>query len=226
MPYTENNQARILIVDDHPIVRQGIALLINREPELKACCEANNSEQALSANFACKHQLAIVDLSLAGLSGLELVKQMRGKFPEMAILMISMHDETIYAERALRAGANGYLMKQEATTTILQAIRLILRGEFYISDRMRTRILQQSLHGPAASSPIAALTSTEFEVFNLIGTGMGTSEIANKLNRSVKTIESHRANIKKKLSLNTSNELALFAFNWQNKSELGPSDIA
>lgn len=219
MTYTESNKARILIVDDHPIVRQGIALLINREPELLACCEASNAESALEANLSCSHDMAIVDLSLAGLTGLDLVKQMRGKFPAMAILMISMHDETIYAERALRAGANGYLMKQEATTTILQAIRLILSGELYISDRMRTRMLQTSLHGAAAKSPIASLTATEFEVFNLIGIGLGTSEIAGKLNRSIKTIESHRANIKKKLNLASSNELVLFAFNWQNGPE-------
>lgn len=222
MKFTEDNKARLLIVDDHPIVRQGIALLINREPELLACCEASNAEQALGANLSCAHDMAIVDLSLAGVTGLDLVRQMRSKFPQMAILMISMHDETIYAERALRAGANGYLMKQEATTTILQAIRLILNGELYISDRMRTRMLQHGLHGSAAKSPIAALTAAEFEVFNLIGIGMGTSEIANKLNRSVKTIESHRANIKKKLNLNTGNELAVFAYNWQNSAEQGP----
>ncbi|MGE5386054.1 MAG: response regulator [Betaproteobacteria bacterium] len=216
-----DRKAKILIVDDHPIVRQGIAMLINREPGLDACCEASDAQQAIAANLACPHDLAIVDLSLAGASGLELVKQLRAKFHGLAILMMSMHDEAVYAERALRAGAHGYLMKQEATATMLTAIGVILRGELYVSDRMRSRLLQQKLNGDSAASPIAGLTASEFEVLNLIGTGLGTSEIADRLKRSVKTIESHRANIRKKLNLRSGNELARFAINWVNGSAIG-----
>ena len=216
MQGSENAKARILIVDDHPIVRQGMALLINREADLHVCCEASDAEQVMAANQTCSHQLAIVDLSLAGISGLDLVRQLQNKYPQLAVLMMSMHDETVYAERALRAGARGYLMKQEATHTILTAIRLILRGELYVSDRMRSRLLEQRLHGHGEDTPVAGLSAAEFEVLHLIGMGLGTSEIAERLRRSVKTIESHRANIKRKLKLASGNELVLFAINWVN----------
>lgn len=209
-------KARILIVDDHPIVRQGIALLINREPDLHACSEADDAEQAIAANLASPHDLAIVDLSLAGTSGLDLVKQLRLKFPELLILVMSMHDETLYAERALHLGAHGYLMKQEATTTMLTALRQILHGELYVSNRMRSRILQQRTQGASRPSPVSSLTASEFEVLHLLGMGLATSEIADKLNRSIKTIESHRANIRKKLDLRSGNELVLFAIQWVN----------
>ena len=224
MSGSENSPARIIIVDDHPIVRQGMALLINREPDLRVCCEASDGEQALQACALCAHQLAIVDLSLAGISGLDLVKQLRQKFPDLAILMMSMHDETVYAERALRAGARGYLMKQEATTTILKAMRQILRGEPYVSERMHTRLLEQRAGGHVSDSPIAGLSATEFEVLHLIGLGLGTSDIGEKLRRSVKTIESHRANIKRKLNLSSGNELVLFAINWVNGAQRSSDD--
>lgn len=213
MPNNENLKARILIVDDHPIVRRGIAMLINREPDLHACCEAIDVKEAVEANLSCHHDLAIVDLSLAGMSGLELVKKLRSEFPNIFILMMSMHDENIYAEQALRAGAHGYLMKQVATDTILQAIRQILRGELYVSDQMHSRMLQQMLHGHTQDSPTGCLSPSEFEVVHLIGLGLGTSEISLRLNRSIKTIESHRANIRKKLNLKSGNELVLFAIN-------------
>lgn len=212
------SKARILIVDDHPIVRQGMALLINQEADLHACCEAGDGKQALEMNAACRHDLAIVDLSLAGISGFDLIRQLRLKYPELFILMMSMHDEAVYAERALRVGAHGYLMKQEATTTMLTAIRLILQGELYVSDRMRSRMLQQRAQGYSETTPVAALTTAEFEVLHLIGSGLGTGEIADKLKRSVKTVESHRANIRKKLNLKSGKELVLFAINWVSGS--------
>lgn len=218
MASSKNGKAKILIVDDHPIVRRGMALLINQEADLHACCEAGDAQQAIEANLACTHDLAIVDLSLAGVSGLDLVRQLRLKFPNLFILIMSMHDEAVYAERALRVGAHGYLMKQEATTTMLAAIRLILRGELYVSDRMRSRMLQQRAQGQGDSSLVAALTTAEFEVLHLIGLGLGTSEIAEKLKRSVKTIESHRANIRKKLNLKSGKDLVLFSINWFNGS--------
>ena len=188
-------------------------MLINREPDLHACCEATDMDEALKANRSCSHDLAIVDLSLAGMSGLELIKRFKVEFPNMLILMMSMHDESVYAEQALRAGAHGYLMKQVATDTMLQAIRQVLKGELYVSDQMRSRMLQQRVHGHTQDSPISCLTPSEFEVLHLIGLGLGTTEISNKLNRSIKTIESHRANIKKKLDLKSGNELIHFAIN-------------
>ena len=235
MKYSENQKARILIVDDHPIVRQGIAMLINREADMQACCEAGNAEQALAANVACRHDLAIVDMSLAGLSGLDLIKRLRLKSPELSILMMSMHDEIVYAEAALQAGAQGYLMKHAATDTILHAIRQVLQGELYVSDRMRTHLLQKSIHGNAGGATtdstarnelagynrrlldrtvnpaVSSLSPNELEVLHLIGMGLGTSEIAEKLSRNVKTIESYRAKIKRKLNLETGNQLVHFA---------------
>lgn len=221
MRFNENNKARILIVDDHSIVRQGIAMLINREPELHACCEADSVPQAITANRACPHDLAIVDLSLGGGSGMELIKKLRAEFPELRILMMSMHDESVYAEPALRAGAHGYLMKQAATDTMLQAIRQILEGEMYVSVSMRSRLIQQMMGGrQPQESPLSNLTQSEIEILHLIGMGMGTSEISAKLNRSVKTVETHRANIKRKLNLNSGNELAHFAITLASSSAI------
>lgn len=209
-----NQKAKIIIVDDHPIVRQGMTMLINREGDMRACCEASDTEQALVMNRSCQHNLAIVDLSLAGSSGLELVKRLLYGFPDLRILMMSMHDETTYAEIALRAGVHGYLMKQAATDTMLQAIRQILKGETYVSDQVKARMLHKTGYGNLdQASPIKNLTANEVEVLHLIGLGLGTSEIAGKLFRSVKTIESHRANIKKKLNLNSGSQLAHFAIN-------------
>lgn len=188
-------------------------MLINREPDLHACCEATGAKEAVEANRSCPHDLAIVDLSLAGISGLELIKKLRNEFPDISILVMSMHDETIYAEQALRAGAQGYLMKQVATDTMLLAIRQVLNGELYVSDQMRSRMLQQMMHGNTQESALSCLTPSEFEVIHLIGMGLGTSEISQKLNRSIKTVESHRANIKKKLNFKSGNELTLFAIN-------------
>lgn len=213
MQNSENRKARILVVDDHPVVRQGVVMLINREPDLLACCEVADVNGAMEANRSCPHDLAVVDLSLGGASGLDLIKKLRAEFPDLFILMMSMHDEGIYAEQALRAGAHGYLMKQVATDTMLYAIRQILKGELYVSDQMRSRMLQQMVHGQTRESPISCLTPSEFEVMHLIGLGLGTAEISQKLNRSVKTIESHRANIRKKLNLKNGNELVKFAIN-------------
>ncbi len=225
MPYNEQHKAKILVVDDHPIVRQGISQLIDREPDLHVCGEASGAEEALSACQSSLPDLAIVDLSLTGVSGLELVKQLRSRYAGLAILMMSMHDETIYAERCLRAGANGYLMKQEATVTVLSAIRAVLRGEFHLSERMRTLLLQQRLAGQTSGSPIAGLTAAEFEVFTQIGKGLGVAEIAKQLNRSASTIETHRANIKRKLDIASNSELVLYAHNRLNETNPGPGGV-
>lgn len=212
MQYSETRKAKILIVDDHAIVRHGIATLLNQEPDLQACCEASDIQHALSANRSCQHDLAIVDLSLDGMSGLELVKRLQLESPDLPILVMSMHDEAIYAEPALRAGAHGYLMKQAATETMLKAIRQILEGELFVSNQMRSQLLKKMRGSNTETAPTSRLTPSEFEVLHLIGLGLGTSEISQKLNRSVKTIESHRANIKRKLDLKTGIELTHFAF--------------
>lgn len=212
-PFSTERKAKVMVVDDHAIIRQGMSMLINREPDLHVCCEAADIDQALEANRACPHDIAIVDISLENASGLELVRRFQYLFPELPILILSMHDESIYAEPALKAGARGYLMKQMATDVLLHAIRKILQGELYVSDQMHARMLKKMMGGAKNESPVSNLSPTELEVLHLIGLGMGTSEIADKLSRSIKTVESHKANIKKKLSLDSGNQLTLFAIN-------------
>ncbi|BBI98916.1 DNA-binding response regulator [Ferrigenium kumadai] len=212
-PFSADRKAKVMVVDDHAIVRQGMFMLINREPDLHACCEAADIEQAVEANRACPHDIAIVDMSLDNASGLELVRRFQVQFPELKLLVLSMHDESIYAEPALKAGASGYLMKQMATDVLLHAVRKILRGELYLSDQMHSRMLKKMMGGAKAESPVGNLSPAELEVLHLIGLGMGTGEIADKLARSIKTIESHKANIKKKLDLVSGNQLTLFAIN-------------
>lgn len=208
-------KVRILMVDDHPIVREGMALFLNAQDDLHLCCEAGNAEEALAAMAACSPALAIVDISLNRDSGLDLIKTLRHRYPAVALLAMSLHDEAIFAERALRAGANGYLMKQEATGNILLAVRQVLGGGIYLSAAMHGRLSQQ-LAAPhrAAPGPIAALSEREFEILHMLGSGFGTREIAEKLSRSVKTIETHRASLKEKLRLKSGGELLRFAVQW------------
>jgi DNA-binding NarL/FixJ family response regulator len=212
-PFNAERKARVMVVDDHAIIRQGMFMLINREPDLHACCEAADIEQAVAANRKCPHDIVIADMSLANASGLELVRRFQFLFPELPILMLSMHDESIYAETALKAGARGYLMKQMATDVLLRAMRQILQGELYVSDQIHSRLLKKMMGGAKSDSPVGNLSPTELEVLHLIGLGMGTSDIAGKLARSIKTIESHKANIKKKLNLDSGNQLTMFAIN-------------
>ncbi|MFZ0201676.1 MAG: response regulator transcription factor [Candidatus Sulfotelmatobacter sp.] len=206
----------VFLVDDHPIVRQGLTLLINREPDLTVCGEAEEMHSALSAILAVKPDILIVDISLNGPDGLELLKNVRLSSPRLPVLILSMHDESIYAERALRAGANGYIMKQEATEKVLVALRRILSGEIYVSDRITNSMLQHYVRGanPAEHSSIAELTDRELEVFRLIGEGHGTRQIADTLHLSVKTVESYQAHIKEKLSLRSARELVQHAIEW------------
>jgi DNA-binding NarL/FixJ family response regulator len=214
---------RILIVDDHPILRQGIGQLINAEPDLMVCGEAEDAHQALSAVGVTKCDIAIVDISLKGTSGIELLKNLKVHYPKLQVLILSMHDETIYAQRALRAGASGYIMKQEATEKVLGAIRKILNGEIYLSERLGSRMLSQLVGGRGAipSSPIDQLSDRELEIFGLIGQGHGTRPIAEKLHLSVKTVESHRAHIKEKMNLKNATELVHHAIQWAQSEQLG-----
>ncbi len=206
------SKARILMIDDHPIVREGMAQFLNLQDSLHLCCQASNAGEALDAMAACGHDLAIVDISLNGESGLDLIRILRQRYPQLAILTLSMHDESLFAERALRAGANGYLMKQEGTRNILRAVQELLAGNIYLGADILSRLAQRLLTPPSVDpSCIAGLSEREFGILYLIGMGLGTRQIAEKLNRSVKTIESHRANLKQKLHLQSGRELVRFA---------------
>lgn len=209
----ENKKAKVMIVDDHAMVRQGLSMLINLEPDMVTCCQADNIQRAIEANRACGHDIAIVDMSLEDESGLELVRRLQSEFPDMAILMLSMHDESIYADAALKAGARGYVMKQEPPGTLLRAIRQVLRGDMYLSDQLRSEVLKKSVGETINVSPVGNLTPAELEVLHLVGSGMGTAEIARQLSRSIKTIETHKSKIKKKLNLENSTRLASYAVN-------------
>ena len=210
-----SGKIRVFVVDDHPIVRQGLSQLINREPDLTVCGEAEDARTALDALGPSKPDIVIVDVSLDGPDGIELLKTIRSRDSKLPVLMLSMHDESLYAERALRAGANGYIMKQEATERVLVAIRQILSGEVYVSDRMSQKMMQQFIRsGADRSSPMAELTDRELEVFRLIGHGHGTRQIAEELHLSVKTVESYYAHIKEKLTLKNARELVQHAVQW------------
>jgi DNA-binding NarL/FixJ family response regulator len=208
---------RVFVVDDHPIVRQGLALLIDQQPDLVVCGAAEEAESAFAAITASRPDVVVLDISLPGRDGIELLKSIRAAEPELPILVLSMHDETIYAERVLRAGANGYIMKQEATENVLVALRRILRREVYLSDRVASGMLRQlALHGRESQQPpIARLSDRELEVFRLIGLGLSTRQIADELRLSVKTVESYQAHIKEKLALHSSRDLVQRAIEWR-----------
>jgi DNA-binding NarL/FixJ family response regulator len=213
---TETQKARVFLVDDHPVVRQGLSLLIDREPDLVVCGAADGAGPALSAMENTQIDLLVLDISLEGPDGLDLLKTIRSKHSRLPVLILSMHDELIYAERAMRAGANGYIMKQEATEKVLVAIRKILQGKVYLSDGLTNAMLQQYVRGASAPnpSPLVSLTDRELEVFRLIGEGHGTRQIADELHLSVKTIESYQAHIKEKLALRNARELLQHAIEW------------
>lgn len=204
-------KTRVMMVDDHPIVREGMVQFLNAQPDLHLCCEAGTAAEALALVPVCMPALVIVDIALRLESGLELIRTLRRNHPALGLLAMSQHDELIFAEHALRAGADGYLMKQEVTSNILLAIRRILAGDVYLSHVMHSQISRRMLSPRAPSTAIAGLSEREFEVLHLLGLGFGTRQIAEKLNRSVKTIETHRASLKEKLHLNNGNELIHFA---------------
>lgn len=208
--------SRVLIVDDHAVVRQGLKQLIGSESDLAVCGEAETAREALEQIEALKPDMAVIDLSLKDSNGLELIKDIRVRFPDLPTLVLSMHDEGFYGERVLRAGGRGYVMKEEAADKVLAAIRCVLSGEIYLSSRLASKMLSSLAggHGELSESPVHALSDRELEVFELIGHGLGTRQIAEKLHLSVKTIESHRENVKKKLSLADATELVRQAVRW------------
>lgn len=207
---------RILIVDDHPMMRQGLGLLIGMEPDLEVCGEAESGERALDCLGSLKPDLVLADISLPGKNGLELIKDFQVIQPGLPILVISMHHETLYAERVLRAGGRGYIMKQEGGKKLMEAIRHVLSGQIYVSEKMSSEILEifSGRRPGGESSPVEKLSDREFEVFQLIGQGQAMRDIAEKLHLSVKTVEVHRANIKEKLNLKSASELVRYATRW------------
>jgi DNA-binding NarL/FixJ family response regulator len=214
---TEIRKRTVFIVDDHPLLRQGLALLINRENDLAVCGEAQEAQTAMHAIAQYQPDILIVDISLNGPDGLDLLKNIRNSYPGLPVLILSMHDEATYAERALRARANGYIMKQEATEKVLIAVRRILDGEVYLSDRIANKLLRQYIGGAstALQSRLNALSDRELEVFRSIGEGRSTRQIADELHLSVKTVETYQAHLKEKLALRSGRELIQHAIQWK-----------
>lgn len=207
---------RIFVVDDHSVMRWGYIALINQEPDLEVCGEADTALEALEKIVDADADLAIVDISLEGMNGIELTKHLQARYPALPVLIVSMHDESLYGERALRAGAKGYIMKREARSRIIDAIRHLLRGAFYLSDAMSTKILlqYQGRKISEGASSIERLSDRELEVFELFGRGYSTREIAKALLISPKTVDSHRARIKTKLAVDNTTELLQHAVQW------------
>jgi DNA-binding NarL/FixJ family response regulator len=209
------DKARVLIVDDHPVTQHGLAELINAEPDLMACGAAGDIAEAIEQIEHCRPDAAIIDLSLRDGSGIALIEQVKSRYPEMRMLVSSMYDESLFAERVMRAGAMGYINKQETTEKLIFAIRQVLLGEVYLSPRMANRLLRCVVRGSLGSdNPIDGLSNRELEVFELIGQGMTTKQIAGRLHLSPKTIETHREKIKGKLALRNSAELSCRAVQW------------
>ena len=210
---------RILIVDDHPLVRTGFAQLIGDCPDLEVCGEAADMAEALRLIDSDSPDLAIIDLSLAGGSGLDLIERIKSRNPDILMLVASMHDETLYAERVLAAGARGYINKQEAQENIIRAIRQVLAGKVYLSEAMTERMLNGLVDVRDEKRDIERLSNRELQVFELIGQGVPVSQIASQLNLSIKTIETHQAHIKKKLGLGSAHELNHRAIRWVMEQE-------
>jgi len=216
---------KIMLVDDHPILRNGLAALIDHERDLAVCGQLGSAAEVVDALDSCRPDLIVADISMSGPNGLDLTKSLRDRLPDVPVLILSMHDEDMYAERALRAGAKGYVMKQESPETVLAAIRRVLRGDVWVSERVCSRLLS-NLGRPAKDEPervgVRQLSDRELEVFEKIGRGLTTRQIAEKLHISIKTVESHRANIKLKLKLQNATELSHRAIQWVETDNCAP----
>jgi DNA-binding NarL/FixJ family response regulator len=203
-PTKESRKRRVLIVDDHAVLREGLALLINLQSDLLVCGEAGSVSEGLQAATTAQPDIALIDLSLTGGSGLELVKDLKAQHPELPTLVLSLHDETLYAQRALRAGSRGYIMKRAPIPDLLAAMRKVLDGEVYLSETMGSMVVRQTLgdrESPAVGDPLEQLSDRELEVFQLLGEGHGTRDIAEQLGLSMKTVSCYRQNIQTKLHL-------------------------
>ena len=212
---------RIFLVDDHPLVREWLTNLIHQQPDLVVCGEAETASQAFEAIARKQPDVAIVDISLQGSSGIELIKNIRMLRPAVAVIVLSMHDESLYAERALRAGAHGYIMKRETAKKVIAAIRQVLEGELYLSDRLRALFAEKFLRGnaPMASPSLSQLSDRELEVFQLLGQGYETRQIAETLHVSIKTVQAFCARIKEKLKLSSATELLREAIRWHEDQQ-------
>jgi len=215
-PVNRKPKTRVLLVDDHPILRAGLRKLIDHEPDMMVCGEAEEEPTAFELAGTVQPDVAVIDISLKGSNGIELIKNLKARYPDLPTLVLSMHDESLYAERALRAGSRGYIMKEEAIEQVLVAIRRALAGEIFLSDRMKSKMIQQmaSGRGKVVASPIEQLTDRELEVFRLIGEGCSTRQIAGQLHLSIRTVEAYREYIKAKLGLKNATELVQHAFHW------------
>jgi DNA-binding NarL/FixJ family response regulator len=205
---------KVLLVDDHAIMRQGLAQLIDGEPDLTVCAQVEDAQNALDVVSETQPDIAVVDISLGGRDGLELIKELQVHHPKMLVLVLSMHDEVLYAERALRAGARGYIMKQERAQVVMAAIRKVISGDLYLSEAVSPRVLHRLVNRQTTSpesSALDRLSDRELEVFRLIGTGLTVRQIAEKLFLSNKTVDAHREHIKQKLDMKTSTELLRYA---------------
>ncbi len=213
----------VFLVDDHPLVREWLTNLINQQPDLTVCGEAETAPQALAAIAELAPEVAIVDLSLRDSSGIELIKDLKEACPRVAVLVLSMHEESHYAERALRAGARGYLMKRETTRTVIAAIRQVLEGKLYLSDNVAAAMTTQFIAGQtlATRSPVEQLSDRELEVFELLGQGRSTRQIAETLRVSLKTVQAYCARIKDKLGLGSATELLREAVRWHDSTHQG-----
>jgi len=216
MNSVKENKARILLVDDHAVVRFGIGNLINRQSDMAVCGEEEDASRALSSISTLKPDLVIADISLKDSSGLELMRNIKAQYTKLPVLVVSAHDESIYAEIAFRAGALGYLMKDQALEKVIPAIRRVISGSIYVSDALAAKMLQRQVRGQTdiSKSPVSGLSDREMEVFQLIGQWKKTREIADELHLSIKTIEYYREQIKRKLNLNSASELTHYATAW------------
>lgn len=206
---------RVFLADDHPIVRRGFQLLLSMESDLTVCGDADSSPEALQKILALKPDVAVIDLSLRSSSGLELIKQIRAHSAELKILVFTMHAEAIYEERALRAGANGYVTKEMGTEKAIEAIRLLAQNKLFFSDSLtQTVIARMSGRAPTSRTSVELLSDRELEILEAIGNGLGSRQIAEKLGLSSKTVQSHREHIKTKLGLTRASELVNYAYNW------------
>jgi DNA-binding NarL/FixJ family response regulator len=219
---TSARKNRVFIVDDHPLVREGLTNLINGQHDLFVCGEAKDSAQAVNGIAKARADVALIDISLTNESGLELVKQLTRQFPRVALIILSMHDETLYAERALRAGARGYVMKHETSKNVLASIRRVLAGDVYVSERIVNRMALRvtSSREQVEGSPLERLSDRELEIFRLLGQGRTTSQIAADLNLSLKTVQAYCARAKEKFGVSSLTELLRAAIRWDDASQV------
>ena len=218
---TNEKKTQVLIVDDHPVIRDGLVTIINHERDLNVCGQAEDAYIALKAVAELKPDIVVTDISLKSSDGIELTKNIKARYPRLLVIILSIHDESIYAERALLAGAKAYLMKDEVSENVIKAIRTVLNGEIYVSDAISKKFLHKIARDKAgiAKTPIESLSDREFEIFRLIGEGLKASQMAKQLHLSIKTIETYRSRIKEKLNLPNASELLQYSIRWAKSQD-------